>query len=395
MEKRSGMRSGRRARVSLVTSLAVFLCVSVVGIAPADATGTADVDESQLVNMIRQSQLVANAQLITPNAPQRTEVAKTRECRPVSARFVRDEASRLPGVNARGLRLQAQGLYFVETDVTIRRRSFTRAGSEATLTFNQLDTYRTAETVASGSDLTSTSEESHRRAKFLLQGGQWVLDAIVLEDDSPRARPLNVPDPSASPLPKNPQPASPLAPSSASTTGLADTPNGISRDTIVNYALTYAHNYNGAYRDMNGILGTGGGDCTNFVSQALHAAGWSKVNGPENAGTSWFYSHQGIDSWSHTWSVANNFYYFGRSYTTRLKNIDYHSVWMGDIVIVDWNPGGNGLLDHAMIATGRIAGKTGWTSLLFTYHSTNRKNWPITEIAQDSPGARYLPMRVQ
>lgn len=59
-----------------------------------------------------------------------------------------------------------------------------------------------------------------------------------------------------------------------------------SYSSMATYLETYWQNYNPNYRDFSGS----GGDCTNFVSQALRAGGWTDVSGLYTNSNYWWYN---------------------------------------------------------------------------------------------------------
>ena len=80
--------------------------------------------------------------------------------------------------------------------------------------------------------------------------------------------------------------------------------------TASSYADTYWNNYNTSkYATMNA-------DCTNFVSQALHASGFSFVNAGQNNSDDhnwwcrWGWGGQWADSWSNSWVLVTDQYNF-------------------------------------------------------------------------------------
>jgi hypothetical protein len=81
-----------------------------------------------------------------------------------------------------------------------------------------------------------------------------------------------------------------------------------SREDAVRYALKYALNPNPDYKYFK-VVGDGGGDCSNFISQCLRAGGAPM---DYNAPWSWWYSKvdkSNQHSWSQTWAVAHSLYW--------------------------------------------------------------------------------------
>jgi hypothetical protein len=69
----------------------------------------------------------------------------------------------------------------------------------------------------------------------------------------------------------------------------------LNRPEIIRYIYFYTNTPNSKYRYYGGE----GGDCTNFVSQALQAGGWLQVDSYNNhkSDTSWWYKFT-YDSWN-------------------------------------------------------------------------------------------------
>ncbi|MGI6611670.1 MAG: amidase domain-containing protein [Limnochordia bacterium] len=132
------------------------------------------------------------------------------------------------------------------------------------------------------------------------------------------------------------------------------------RAAAVRYALRHVFHPNPAYANMD-TMG-GGGDCTNFTSQCLHAGGWTMDYRAVGYDTEWWYRRLGDDSfdgnnddwWSCTWSLP--------SLLIRYLTINYggaldllrrprlaRNLRRGDLVFYDWN--GDGLFDHSAIVT--------------------------------------------
>lgn len=79
-----------------------------------------------------------------------------------------------------------------------------------------------------------------------------------------------------------------------------------SRNAAVNYALTYGANPNPAYRYFKEYQMLGG-DCTNFISQCLHAGG---APFDYNFKIQWWYNSS--SSWSYAWTIAHSLYWYLR-----------------------------------------------------------------------------------
>lgn len=148
-----------------------------------------------------------------------------------------------------------------------------------------------------------------------------------------------------------------------------------------NYADQYALNYNtGKYSTQNA-------DCTNFVSQALHAGGFSFVSAGQNASDdhNWWYQWgafgQISDTQSNSWKLVVDNYNFlmlhnpggwnygKKSGTSNAANPDGLSA--GDVLYYDWHNTGN--LDHAafQVVNQSYDPTSGWYGDLVDAHQTN------------------------
>lgn len=127
------------------------------------------------------------------------------------------------------------------------------------------------------------------------------------------------------------------------------------------YALRYWNDPNPAFANMDQI--GAGGDCTNFTSQALLAAGFSMDYRQTGYYTEWWYRRIGREAydaraddwWSCTWALPENqFHYLERNYGTvydvKQNRGAVRNLELGDIFYYDWN--GDGRFDHSSIITG-------------------------------------------
>jgi hypothetical protein len=150
-------------------------------------------------------------------------------------------------------------------------------------------------------------------------------------------------------------------------------------------------------------------DCTNFVSQAMEAAGWQYLGtGTVNATADahyWFYSDNATPIYSYTsqsWSVANKLFQFSTLYTSRAKVIGIYNddeaklhqtdLFPGDLVFVEWDGVSGEPKEHVAIVTNRGNG-----IVKISQHTTNRRNsefsgW-VNIAALDKPNATYFFVR--
>jgi hypothetical protein len=134
---------------------------------------------------------------------------------------------------------------------------------------------------------------------------------------------------------------------------------GYSGSKAAAYANTYWNTYNPAYPSF----ANQGGDCTNFVSQALYAGGIAMRPSPPYSGNaSWFIASNG-GQWSYSipWVNANDNNIFLVQHLPGVTQVaSYVGVQpgqivathasQGDVVLYDWN--NDGIYDHeAIIST--------------------------------------------
>ncbi len=153
------------------------------------------------------------------------------------------------------------------------------------------------------------------------------------------------------------------------------------------YALQYAINPNPAYRYFDL-------DCTNFVSQALLAGGWTETGKYNYASNyAWYYDWGTRPGYSNTWTVANNLYYF-LSYSYRAYPVGLaHKPWynyfsVGDIVQIDYTKDGS--WDHSMIVTAISV-----NDMYMTYHTSNTKDKSLNQIMAEYPNAGFLGWHIK
>lgn len=143
-----------------------------------------------------------------------------------------------------------------------------------------------------------------------------------------------------------------------------------SRASVASYALQYWSSYNSSYRSFSPT------DCTNFVSQAMRAGGWTDVSGWYQSASHWWYN-----SLNQTWSWVNADLWGDFTYNRPRGVIASYisDLRVGDVLEADWNA--DGTVDHAMIVTSKTS-----SDIFLTYHSNNQKDKPFSTILADNPG---------
>ncbi|WP_189060263.1 amidase domain-containing protein [Longimycelium tulufanense] len=236
--------------------------------------------------------------------------------------------------------------------------------------------------------------------RFERSGGIWRLSSDVLDvpthaHDVPLtyARPEKNGAPlptetSRTPLPPSMVPNTPDAPRKPRAPEPLERDGGFNRQAAIDYALRWAHGRNREYNNY-------GNDCTNFLSQIFRAGGWA------NAGL----YHEGPDKWWHyigamwqvhdnrTWRVAHDLAVFGYHYSKRTRSYAGEPARKGDAVYADWDNSNGGTqadgnIDHAMFITD-VIDPWDWNGIYVTYHTTDRKNWPLGVTTANKPGSLY------
>ncbi|KUL20853.1 amidase domain-containing protein [Streptomyces regalis] len=148
---------------------------------------------------------------------------------------------------------------------------------------------------------------------------------------------------------------------------------------MAKYAEKYWKNYNSNYRKFNNV----GGDCTNFISQALRAGGWKNDTGWYKSYKNWWYnSSNQTTSW-----VNVNYWASFALYSDRAYNLDnVYKLGVGDILQMDFT--GNRSKDHSMIVTYRSGGVP-----YLTYHSQNTYRKSVRSLVAHYPNATYYAFR--
>jgi hypothetical protein len=157
---------------------------------------------------------------------------------------------------------------------------------------------------------------------------------------------------------------------------------GYDYKAMVAYAQKYWNNYNPAYPDFNGH--GAGGDCTNFVSQALKAGGWKHVPGYTYDFHKWFGNSE---IQSDSFVGVNEFSWFALSSKRATSLANVYQMDLGDVLQMDFNRDGS--KDHSMIVTYRDRRGVPYVS----YHSTNTYNRSVASLVASYPSAAFYAYR--
>ncbi|MGX4692449.1 amidase domain-containing protein [Streptomyces sp. JNUCC 63] len=332
----------------------------------------------------------------------------------------REENSALTQLRGRKARLAQLGEKYsaARTSVTLDATQVKGRSAKVAVTETTTLTYRRIR----GSEPKTTGFQAHHELTFKADSkGNWQLAGIRDTDDgvavnqvrtppvvpqptarpstkAPTAKPTTKP-PTTAPTTKPPTTApsttAPVAadgnpPAAARSATTANPPaapknfsaSGYDYKAMAAYAAKYWNNYNPDYPDFNGA--GAGGDCTNFVSQALKAGGWKHVPGYVYDYTKWFGNSE---IQSHSFVGVNEFSWFALSSkrVTSLANV--YQMDIGDVLQTDFNRDGS--KDHTMIVSYRSPQGVPYLS----YHSTNTYNRSVASIIASYPTAYYYAYR--
>ncbi|MET9606690.1 amidase domain-containing protein [Streptomyces sp. NPDC006512] len=300
----------------------------------------------------------------------------------MTAQLKKDEDAALQSLRSRKTRLAELGEAYTGADTRVVVDRATVTGGKATVQVTEKTTLTYKKLRGDEPDTTDigTRYELTLTSK---RGGGWELVSIKSQDSGPVA--VNEPVaakvkvvkddgnqyPDGTPAStKYPAPAKPKA----KTGGAYD------YAAMAKYAEKYWSNYNPAYRKFNGS----GGDCTNFISQALKAGGWKPVPGSSSDYRNWWYDGT---RQSDSWVGANEFAWFTLSNQRAANLANVYQADIGDVLQVDFNKDGS--KDHSMMVTYRS--KAGMPYL--TYHSTNTYRKSLASIIASYPDAVYYAYR--
>jgi hypothetical protein len=156
----------------------------------------------------------------------------------------------------------------------------------------------------------------------------------------------------------------------------------------VAYARRWAQSANPQYPPF-------GEDCTNFVSQAMLAGGWTMVGGDwfddmfnRMYDSVWWYGQTlPVFRASYTWSGAPNFarWIVASQRGVRAKNP--MELQPGDVLQIRVKA--TGVIGHSMVVTGKRG-----TDLLLSAHSNPRLDKSFHEIVAMSSGVEFIPWTI-
>ncbi|MFD3514177.1 amidase domain-containing protein [Streptomyces sp. NPDC058657] len=233
-----------------------------------------------------------------------------------------------------------------------------------------------------GDEPPNTAFQSRHEVTFsAAPGGGWELTAMKPLDEGPNA--VNQPDTAADPggvLPKEGEEAGTKEPATPAYDEKSTLAASYNYTEMAKYAERYWKNYNPSYRRFNDV----GGDCTNFISQALKAGGWAHDTGLYTDYRNWWYnSLNQTRSWVNVNYWASFALHSKRTYN--LSNV--YQMGLGDILQMDFS--NNGSKDHSMITTYRSSRGVPY----LTYHSKETYRKSVASIVASNPRAIYYAFR--
>lgn len=145
----------------------------------------------------------------------------------------------------------------------------------------------------------------------------------------------------------------------------------------VKYAEAWWNGRNPAYRNFQD-------NCTNFISQCLHAGG-SPMSGYPNVGRGWWQQNQ---QWSWSWSVAHSFQWYltGAAIGLRAQQVEKpEELLLGDVIAYDFE--NDGRWNHTTIVTAKDANGMP----LVNAHSADsrRRYWAYQDSSKYTPQMKY------
>ncbi|MFF5564279.1 amidase domain-containing protein [Streptomyces sp. NPDC012623] len=391
--------SRKRSRVGIVTVAAASV---LAGLAlPSWSAGAAVVDDpkvdaatkatfQQLADAVfadRTQALVGEARSgQQKRTPQRTSDFTGRVR--LSGAQSREESSTLDELRTRKSRLARLGEKYSGATTSVTLDATSVKGRRATVAVTE--TTKLTYEKAKGDAPKATGFQAHHELTFQAdRKGAWQLTGVQETDDgylavNQVATPPSVPAPADAATAADDMPSAPRAaitqPAPAKPKNL--TASGYDYNAMVAYATKYWSKYNPEYPSFDGA--GAGGDCTNFVSQALKAGGWKHVPGYTTDVTKWFgnseiqsYSFIGVNEFS--WFALNS------QRTTSLANV--YQMDIGDVLQLDFDKDGS--KDHSMIVTNRSQQGVPY----LTYHSTNTYNRSVASLIASYPNAAYYAYR--
>lgn len=145
------------------------------------------------------------------------------------------------------------------------------------------------------------------------------------------------------------------------------------RQQAVAYAERYWNSHNPAFHFFPED------DCTNYISQCLHAGGFPMEFSKSRA-RGWWYRN---GSWSYSWVIANSLYWYLKRKAQSVSQAQ--DLQLGDVISVDFE--GDGRWNHSGIVTYKDENGEPYIST----HTINGlyRHWEFRDSYAYSPNIRY------
>lgn len=141
------------------------------------------------------------------------------------------------------------------------------------------------------------------------------------------------------------------------------------------YAKQYWYNYNLSYRSFSL-------DCTNFVSQAMRAGGWTDISGLYTNSHYWWYNSS---NQTYSWTGVRYWYEFAYLYSGRTYILNNpQSMLVGDVLQADFTSDNS--KDHSMIVTYKSSNVP-----YLTYHTNDTYERSFSSLVSSYPNATWYP----
>jgi hypothetical protein len=343
--------------------------------APAQAAPAKAVDDALLVSAAQEFLQHRADTLVTGRVTAHGVTALAGGAVGTAAEIRSAESAASTALGGRKQRLAQAGEQYTAARTEITSSAVHRRGADVELVVQEQTTLDYAQ--VRGDEPANTGFAAERTFRFSRVGGQWVLASQRLTD---QGGPLPVTEPTvAGQVAAQPTKGSAATDKPTTTGSDKITAAAYNYQAMADYAVRYVYNYNSAYRTFADV----GGDCTNFISQALAAGGWGHVSGWYRDYRYWWYN-----SLNETWSWINvDFWasfalHSGRTYN--LSNV--WSLGLSDILQMDFSA--NSSKDHSMIVTYRSSSMP-----YLTYHTSNTLNRSLQSLLDSYGGALYYAFR--
>lgn len=162
--------------------------------------------------------------------------------------------------------------------------------------------------------------------------------------------------------------------------------SGYHRERAVSYAEKYWNSSNPTYIHFTD-------DCTNFISQCLHA-GDIQMNLTGNKGSGWWYRAGAKPSWSYSWTVAHSLYTLLRSGKSPMRAVPMQNpsqLEPGDIICYDFD--GDGRWQHNTM----VVAKDNNNMPLVNAHTTNSRMryWEYRDSTAYTPNIKHAFFQIR